>query len=162
MKRITKSLTLPFMALIGLGLSFPCWSHGDEKHAEASPFFVNADSAPGKTVSAFHQALASNDADTARSLLADDVLIFEGGGIERSADEYASHHMLADMKYIAALKSTTLEHQVNIMGDMAVSVSRSKTTGSYKGKDVDYEGMETMLLQKNDGKWKISHIHWSR
>jgi ketosteroid isomerase-like protein len=93
--------------------------------------------------------------------LADDVLIYEGGGVERSADEYASHHLLADIKYLSALKSTTLEHQVKVMGNMALSTSRAKTVGQYKDKAVDSEGMQTMVLEKIAGSWKIVHIHWS-
>jgi ketosteroid isomerase-like protein len=112
-------------------------------------------------VSAFHQALESGDKAKARSLLADDVLIFEGG-VERSADQYANHHMLADMKYLAAIETKALEHQVNISGNMALSISRSNATGNYKDKNVDYEGLETMVLQLIDGEWKITHIHWSR
>ena len=95
-------------------------------------------------------------------MLADDVIIFEGGGIERSAEEYANHHMLSDMKYLAAIESKKLEHQVFISGDMAYSISRSKTSGTYKDKKVDYTGMETMTLKSTDSGWKITHIHWSK
>ena len=89
------------------------------------------------------------------------MIIFEGGGVERSADEYASHHMLSDMKYLAAIASKQLEHQVFTNDDMAYSISRSKTTGTYKGKKVDYTGMESMTLKNTDSGWKITHIHWS-
>jgi len=161
MKIKSNVFTLAFMALIGLGLSSPSWAHGDKKHSDPSPFFVNTDSAPAKVVTAFHQALESGDKAKARSLMADDVLIFEGG-VERSADQYANHHMLADMKYLAVVETKTIEHQVSISGEMALSVSRSKTTGNYKNKPVDYEGLETIVLNLSEGKWKITHIHWSR
>ncbi|MBL0689344.1 MAG: nuclear transport factor 2 family protein, partial [Pseudoalteromonas sp.] len=97
----------------------------------------------------------------ARAQLADDVTIFEGGRVERSADEYAHHHMLSDMKYLAAMKSDTLEHQVTILGNTAISASRSQTTGTHKGVERDYQGMETIVLEKQNGEWKIKHIHWS-
>ena len=133
--------------------------HGDSK--SSANMFSGVDSIPAKIVIQFHQALKGGDKALARSLLADNVLIFEGGGVERSADEYAHHHMLADMKYLAAINSTTLEHHVQITGNSAISISRSKTSGTYKGKDVDYEGMETMVLSKQENGWKIVHIHWS-
>ncbi|WP_240701853.1 MULTISPECIES: nuclear transport factor 2 family protein [Pseudoalteromonas] len=97
----------------------------------------------------------------ARAQLADDVAIFEGGRVERSADEYAHHHMLSDMKYLAAMKSDTLEHQVTILGNTTISASRSQTTGTHKGVERDYQGMETMVLEKQNGEWKIKNIHWS-
>jgi|TARA_R110000744_G_scaffold58826_7_gene122715 ketosteroid isomerase-like protein len=60
------------------------------------------------------------------------------------------------------VETTTIEHQVDINGNMALSMSRSKTTGNYKDKNVDYEGLETMVLKLSDDEWKITHIHWSR
>ncbi|NQZ82728.1 MAG: nuclear transport factor 2 family protein [Colwellia sp.] len=133
-----------------LGFTNSVLAHGNDLDNEAA-----------KTVLAFHHALKSGDKKTARMLLADDVLIFEGGGVERSADQYANHHMLADMKYLAAVDTKILEHTVNVSGRFAVSMSRSKTTGKYKGKDRNVEGMETMTLKEVNGEWKITHIHWS-
>lgn len=130
-----------------------------ENH-KPSTYFVNTDSAAGKVVSEFHRALESNDPTLARSLLVNDVLIFEGG-VERSADEYASHHMLSDIKYLAAVKTTTLEHRVEVTGDLAVSVARRKTSGTYKEKKIDHESLETMVLRRIEDAWKITHIHWS-
>ena len=69
--------------------------------------------------------------------------------------------MLSDMKYLAAMKSDTLEHQVTILGNTAISASCSQTTGTHKGVERDYQGMETMVLEKQNGEWKIKHIHWS-
>ncbi|MBB1371907.1 MULTISPECIES: DUF4440 domain-containing protein [Pseudoalteromonas] len=141
--------------------SFTVNAHGDEEHAKKSALFVNVSSAAAKVVSSFHTALKQGDKVTARQLLADDVIIFEGGGVERSADEYANHHMLADMKYLSAINSDLLEHQVFINGDMAYSVSRSKNHGNYKGKEISATGMESITLKNTDSGWKITHIHWS-
>ena len=133
-----------------------------EHHSgQKNEMFIGVDSPAGKVVMQFHLALKTGDKTTARKLLADDILIFEGGRAERSADEYAHHHMLSDMKYLAAMKSEPLEHNVKIMGNSAVSMSRSKTVGTYKGKERKYEGMETIVLEKKQGEWKIVRIHWS-
>lgn len=161
MKIKSYSFTLAFITLIGLCFTLLSWAHGEAKHSDSSPFFVNTNTAPAKVVRAFHLALENGDKAKARSLLADDVLIFEGG-VERSADQYANHHMLADMKYLADVETKTLEHQVNISGNMAMSITRSKTTGNYKDKEVDYEGLETIVLNLSNGEWIITHIHWSR
>ena len=115
----------------------------------------------GKVVMQFHQALQGGDKSKARGFLADDVIIYEGGRVERSADDYANHHMLADMKYLAQLEVEILEHEVREVGQTAFSMSRTKLTGEFKGKEVNSEGMESMVLLKKDGKWKIAHIHWS-
>jgi|GEM_PF-160955 len=114
-----------------------------------------------KVVTTFHKALRTGDGRLARSLLADQVTIFEGGRVERSADEYTQHHMQADMKYLKEMNIEVLEHQVQVMGTTAISKSRTHTKGKYKGKEHDNEGMETIVLEKQGKLWKIKHIHWS-
>ena len=114
-----------------------------------------------KTVIAFHNALNSGNAQRARMLLDDSVVIYEGGGVERSADEYANHHLHADIEFMSKMQVTMLEHQVKTTADMAVSISRSKVQGKYHDKDIDIETMETIVLKKHDGNWRIMHIHWS-
>ena len=60
-----------------------------------------ADNGPAAVVGAFHQALASGDKQRALDLLDPSVLIFESGGAELSRDEYASHHLGADIVLFA-------------------------------------------------------------
>ena len=91
----------------------------------------------------------------------DDVLILEGKGVERSAQEYASHHMLSDMKYLKAMTIESIEHHVTQFDVVAISISRSSVKGTYKDKNIDRIGNETIALKKHDDKWKITHIHWS-
>jgi ketosteroid isomerase-like protein len=135
----------------------------------------NVQSAPAKTekitsgletdaaqvVVQFHAALRSKQQSAARQLLDENVIIFEGGKVERSADEYAHHHMLADMNFLSSVTSQTIEHHVEVTGDIALSISRTSVKGQYRGKDIDSNGMETMVLKKIQGDWKITHIHWS-
>ena len=147
---------------LGLALLSPVsvQAHGNEKHA-APALFVGENTAAAQAVKTFHQALRAGDANAARAMLADDVLIVEGNGVERSADEYASHHMLADMKFMAAVQAEALEHQTKVLGNVAYSVSRTQLTGDYKGKPVDVVSKETLVLVDNGDGWKIVHVHWS-
>jgi len=147
--------------VLTLSLTAPVLGHAEEKAPVAKRFFSGTETKARATVIAFHKALQSGDIGTARGLLDDDVLIFESGSIERSADEYAAHHMLADMKYFKSVNVETIEHHVEQSDDLAISISRSTATGSYEGKNVDSEGNETITLRLRDGIWKIAHIHWS-
>jgi len=128
---------------------------------ERISLFTGLQSDAAKTVIQFHHAINKGDAKTARMLLDGAVMVFEGGGVERSADQYASHHMKSDINFLSQLKITIQERQVKTIGDMAVSISRSHMTGEYKGKMRDINSMETMVLKKVNGEWKIIHIHWS-
>ena len=151
--------TINRLLVLLMTFSFAANAHGDKNKDKG--LFKGIDTPAAKVVLAFHQALETGNQKQARAQLADDVTIFEGGRVERSADEYAHHHMLSDMKYLAAMKSDTLEHQVTILGNTAISASRSQTTGTHKGVERDYQGMETIVLEKQNGEWKIKHIHWS-
>lgn len=158
MNQLIKIISL---SVVVITINFNVYAHGDKDKESTNAHFSGVETAPGKVVQQFHRALENADKVLARSLLSDDVIIFEGGQVERSADEYAHHHMLADMKYLAKLKVETIEHQVIVSENMAVSISRSQSTGKYNGKNVDRLGMETIVLKKVDGSWKIVRIHWS-
>ena len=74
---------------------------------------------PVATVDAFHTALTSGNTRGALDLLAEDVLIFESGGVERSRAEYASHHLAADAAFSAAVKRTLVSRSHGEAGDAA-------------------------------------------
>ncbi|NQZ07319.1 MAG: DUF4440 domain-containing protein [Algicola sp.] len=136
-------------------------AQGGHSHDKSDPLKTGLESDAAKAVIAFHTAINTGDAAKARALLDDAVLIFEGGGVERSGDQYANHHMKSDMAFMQQMKITRLEHQVKVIGNAAVSMSRAKIQGRYKNKDIDINSMETMMLIKNNGHWRIVHIHWS-
>ncbi len=137
-------------------------SHGPTvKEKSDTALFSGLETSAGKAVLAFQTALETGDAKTARSLLADDVLIFEGKGVERSAEEYASHHMISDMRYLHAMTIVSIEHHVKEHGALAISNSRSRVKGTYKNQEINRIGNETIILERLDGDWKITHIHWS-
>jgi mono/diheme cytochrome c family protein/ketosteroid isomerase-like protein len=108
-----------------------------------------------------YQALVTGEPDRVRALLDDEVLIFESGGVESDFAEYAAHHLSADMAFLKPLQQTVLERKVFEQGDQAVVASRSSLRGTYKDKNVDLVSTETLLLQRQDGAWRIKHIHWS-
>nr|WP_196139649.1 nuclear transport factor 2 family protein [Aliikangiella sp. G2MR2-5] len=139
----------------------PALSENKQHSDIAKSQFIGMDSDVAKVVKKFHQALVNKDRETVLSLLSEDVLIYEGGRVERSSNEYAHHHMQSDMAFSAAVPSKTLEHQVKVLGDTAISTSRSHRKGEYKERSINSSGMETMVLKKTTKGWKIIHIHWS-
>lgn len=116
---------------------------------------------PAAVVDAYAAALRASDAGRVRELLAPDVIIAEGGGAERTAEQYAGHHMPADMAFTAAVDFTVKKRDVLASDDMAVVISESQIHGDYKGETVHSRMMETMVLQRVDDRWRIRHIHWS-
>ena len=112
-------------------------------------------------VDAFHEALARGDTKLALSLLADDALIFESGGVERGQREYASNHLAADAALSQAVPSKLTRRVAHLAGLFAWIASEGRTTGTFKGKPVDRKTVETMILRRSGATWKIVHIHWS-
>jgi ketosteroid isomerase-like protein len=157
---IVTKMNLVSMIVLTL-FSTSALSHEDENKQSASDMFTGLQTDAAKAVIAFNKALQTGDGKTARNLLADNVLILEGKGVERSAEQYASHHMLSDMKYLAAMTIKTTEQHVTQYDEVAFSISKSTIKGTYKDKEVDRQGNETMTLERQNGKWKITHIHWS-
>lgn len=157
------AMTLITISFLTLMVSNDSIAHSNEsKKHRIYPKGSGAETDAGKAITEFHKALKLGNKKKVRSLLDDSVTIFEGGGVEKSADEYASHHMMTDMKYLAKVKTEVLTHSVKVIGDMAYSMSRTKSTGQVSMKYINAEGMETMVLKKKNNTWKIVHIHWSK
>lgn len=116
---------------------------------------------PVATVDAFDKAIARGDEAKARSLLAPDLLVYEGGGEEGSLAEYAAAHLQADMAFLARVKRKVLSRQHGESGDLAWVATRRKLVGTFKDKPVDLLATETMVLVRDASGWRIRHIQWS-
>jgi len=144
--------------------------HGDTASAEpgtdsaepAAAFDAdNYPTTPEAVVDAYSTALKAKDESAIRAMLAPDVIIAEGGGAERSVDEYAGHHMPADMAFTAAVAFSVKKRDVIAKEDLATVISESQVHGTFRGENVHSRMMETMVLRRDDDRWRIVHIHWS-
>lgn len=111
-------------------------------------------------VSRYHDALATGDSATALSLLTEDALILEGGGVESRAD-YRAHHLPADIAFARAIRAQRGPIRVRVRGDVAWTSSTSTTQGDYNGRAINSVGAESMVLLREAQTWRISSIHWS-
>lgn len=116
---------------------------------------------PTETVATFHQAIASGKADLASALLAPEIQIYESGYVERSRDEYAGHHLPADIDFAKTAANKVLKNSERIDGNLAVVMQETETTGKYKNKNIHLFGTETVVLEKRGEQWIIVHLHWS-
>lgn len=158
---------MPMIALCGamiaalLGLAPALAAHEPTtKTAQAGALSPSARGAAA-TVDAFHAALRKGDTRSASAMLASDVLIFEGGGVERTKAEYEAHHLAADAAFTQAVPSVLTRRAGHALGPTAWIASEGRTMGTYKGKPVDRVTAETMVLRRTGRDWKIVHIHWS-
>jgi len=111
-------------------------------------------------VDAFHQALLDGNGPAALALLHDEATIVENGQAE-TKQEYAAHHLGADMEFAAATHSVQLSRTQKVdAGQMTVS-THSHTSGKYNDTLVDLVTEEVVTLVQTDNGWLITHIQWS-
>ena len=119
-------------------------------------------SEPTVVLDKFRTALTEGDTEVVKDVLSDDVLIFEGGGVERSLAEYSAHHLKSDIKFSQAVPSQLLERTVQEADGLAVITSRYSISGAYNGREIDLTMNETVTVSHTpESGWKIIRIHWS-
>jgi mono/diheme cytochrome c family protein/ketosteroid isomerase-like protein len=115
---------------------------------------------PAATVDRFQSLLAKGDTAAAAKILDSMVLIYEGGQAEKSREEYASHHLQADAKFLKGATVRVLSRTGDSKGDLAWVATESELTTS-GAKAASLITTETMILKRDAQGWHIAHIHWS-
>ncbi|UCG39377.1 MAG: nuclear transport factor 2 family protein [bacterium] len=131
-----------------------------------SPFFTPPDvqaqpPGPQEVVERFHAALKDQKKEDVLKILSEDIIIFEDGSSEMSLDEYASHHLEADMKFSAGAQRKVLQRETFSAGEAPVVMSVYRVKARVRGNPTEYENAETVILERHGDDWRISHIHWS-
>jgi ketosteroid isomerase-like protein len=154
-----KSLATVLAAAVVFAAS-PISAQDHSQHAvEGAVAPAAADAATA--VDAFHAALKAGDTDGALALMDPEMVIFEEGYVERSRDEYASHHLGSDAAFAAETQSVHTRRSGWALGDAAWIVTEGRTTGAFNGRVTDRITTETMVLGRTADGWRIRHIHWS-
>ena len=116
---------------------------------------------PVEQVAALHAAMVAGDSAAAVTLLAQNVIIYESGGVERSRNEFASHHLAIDIDFASSTSREVLGQTSGTSGDIAWVLSTTSVTGTFRSNPIDSRGTETILLARSAEGWRITHIHWS-
>ena len=111
-----------------LAMSVPLAAHEQAPRGAQAGTLAPSARGAAAAVDAFHAALKRGDARAAAALLADDALIFESGGAERSKAEYASHHLGADATFSQAVPSRVTRRHGAAAGKIAWIASEGRTT----------------------------------
>jgi ketosteroid isomerase-like protein len=139
----------------------PAAAHDSGGHQHDAGMLSHSAKGPAETVDAFFATLKAGDLARAKSLLDPNVRIFESGGAERSAEEYAGHHLPADSAFLKTATQEVTQRIGDAVGDLAWVASEQRIQAESKGKPVDILSTETMVLRKTADGWRIVHIHWS-
>ncbi len=151
------------LLLVSTLILSPAFAHDSRPHADSAAASVIAEQAQPAVavVDRFSAALQAADFQRVSELLADDVLILESGGAERSREEYLGHHAIADALFLKAAHVTVKQRTARVEGPFAWVGTESELHATQDGKPVTLVSTETMILKKTGKDWRIVHIHWS-
>jgi ketosteroid isomerase-like protein len=133
---------------------------GHDAPAAARPDTAADSTAVVAVMRQFRDALIGGDSAAAMALLHPDVRVLESGGIE-TRDEYAAHHLPADMAFLRAIPGTQDLVRLDVRGDVAWAASVSSQQGTFRDRQVNSRGAESMVLVRTPEGWRIAAIHWS-
>ena len=121
------------------------------------------DTAITSWLQSYDRAFVAKDLDALASFYHPDVTIFEGGGINNGWADYRDHHIGPELKSFDNLQFERRHVAVHVMEGSTVAYVTSEYALKARtgGRDVDSSGLETLVLAKSGGAWKIRHSHTS-
>ncbi|HEX7283587.1 MAG TPA: nuclear transport factor 2 family protein [Vicinamibacterales bacterium] len=112
----------------------------------------------------YDAAFLAKDLDKLATFYHPDVTIYEGGGINNGWADYRDRHLGPELKAFSNLQFAHSDHKITVLpgGQSAYATSRYIIKAKMGDRDLDSEGLETLVLLKMpDGSWKIRHSHTS-
>ena len=112
----------------------------------------------------YDAAFMAKDLEKLATFYHRDVTIYEGTGINNGWADYRDRHLGPELKAFTNLQFGHTETKVTLMpgGQSAYATSRYTIKAKMGERDLDSEGLETLVLAKMpDGTWKIRHSHTS-
>lgn len=111
----------------------------------------------------YDAAFMAKDLDRLATFYHPDVTIYEGGGINNGWADYRDRHLGPELKAFSNLQFGHTETKVTMMpgGQSAYATSRYTIKAKMGERELDSEGLETLLLLRTPEGWKIRHSHTS-
>jgi ketosteroid isomerase-like protein len=117
---------------------------------------------PVDAVDAFHAALKRKDTAAALSLLDRGLVVFEFGVVDPTVEAYAFAHLPFDIDVAAVSNWDIQSRRVGGEGDERWVLTTYHVTGKQSdGTAIDQITLETMILRRTAGLFRIVHMHWS-
>jgi ketosteroid isomerase-like protein len=110
-----------------------------------------------KTVTDLFQALADRDPDKIKYNCTADILILESGAVWNldTLVQKISQNTAADFKRINTLEFI----ETKVSGEIAWTTYNNQAEVTRNGKSGKIKWLETAILTKEDGRWKIKTLH---
>jgi ketosteroid isomerase-like protein len=111
----------------------------------------------------YDAAFMAKDLDRLATFYHPDVTIYEGAGINNGWADYRDRHLGPELKSFSNLQFGHTETKVTLLagGQSAYATSRYTIKAKMGDRELDSEGLETLLLIRTSDGWKIRHSHTS-
>lgn len=123
-----------------------------------------APTTPTEVASAYLDTMDTADLNRAESLFAKESSIFESGGEEGTWQHYREHHIGPELAEFSSFKTTKGKPEEELSADRSMAMVAWPV--EYRivlkdGKAVESKGTVTFVLVRENGAYKIRHMHWS-
>lgn len=110
----------------------------------------------------YDAAFNAKDLDRLATFYHPEVTIYEGGGIDRGWADYRDRHLGPELRQFQNLQFSHGNTAVRMLGpDAAYATSEYSLKAKMGERDIDAQGLETLVLVREAGAWKIRHSHTS-
>lgn len=123
-----------------------------------------APAGPAEVAGRYLDAMASSDLDAAGKLFSVTSSVFESGGREGTWAVYREHHLGPETGEIRSFKINRGEPETGASNDSSMAFVAwpiEYRIDLKAGKVVDSRGTVTFLFVKEQGEYRIRHLHWS-
>lgn len=111
----------------------------------------------------YDEAFVAKDLDKLATFYHPEVTIFEGGGINNGWVDYRDRHLGPELKAFENLQFSHSNTRVHLLGDgrAAYVTSEYSLKAKMKDREIDSDGLETLIVIRDGTGWKIRHSHTS-
>ncbi len=92
----------------------------------------------------------------------EDFTMFEGGHINWGWIDYRDHHLGPELKQFLEFKYGYDDIKPHVFGDIAYATLKYDIAVKMKEREFSSQGLATVVLVRQNGSWKIRHMHTSR
>jgi ketosteroid isomerase-like protein len=111
----------------------------------------------------YDAAFMAKDLDRLAAFYHPDTTFYEGGGINNGWADYRDRHLGPELKAFTNMQFGHSDTKVTVLpgGQSAYATSRYTIKAKMGEREIDAEGLETLLLIRTADGWKIRHSHTS-
>ena len=113
------------------------------------------------TVEQYDRAVATKDVATVKTLLAQDVLLYEHSVRNAGIEDVFENHLKPEIVEFEEMKMEFSDVRLDSGTDFGVLTRQYSLRGKLRGREINAKGNETIVWKKASGNWRIVHIHYS-